>query len=68
MEDRKIIEGLVTEAWNAFANDLIDVDELDEFLFEIETDWRYRDFPEDLIEKAIEEFKEQYFEEELEEE
>lgn len=67
MEDRKIIEGIVSEIWNGVMNDLIEIDELENYLSEIGTDLRYRDFPEDLIEKAIEEFREEYFEEEINE-
>ena len=67
MEDRKIIERIVAEIWNGIMNDLIEIDELEDYLSEIETDLRYRDFPEDLIEKAIEEFREEYFKEEINE-
>lgn len=65
MDDRRIIEGLSNEFWNGIANDSIKEDEVDEYLFELETDWRYRGFPEDLIEKAVEECREQFFEEEI---
>lgn len=65
MDNRRIIEGLANEFWNGIANDLIEEDEIDEYLSEFEIDWRYRGFPEDLIEKAVEECREQFFEEEI---
>lgn len=65
MDDRRIIEGLSNEFWNLVANDLIEEDNIDEWLLELETDWTYRGFPEDLIEKTVEECREQFFEEEI---
>lgn len=57
MDERKIIERLVAELENYVFN--YD-DEVEDAIAETVTDWNYRDIPEDLIEKAIEEFKTEY--------
>lgn len=58
MEDRKIVKGLVEELEELVFEE--DEDEIEEAVKEIETDWLYRGIPENLIEKAIEKFFEEY--------
>lgn len=59
MDDRQIVKGLIEELENYVFN-YDNEEEIENAISEAETDWNYRGIPEDLIEKAIEEFKTEY--------